>query len=302
MLPMVRPLAFLPYLKAFEAVSRLGTLRGAADELHLSPSAISLQLRKLVDATGIVLFERDGRNVALTEAGRDFSRTVSQALAQLSAAVRDSGRHDIHGATRSLAVSLPTALGVAWLSSAVVEFAESRGISNLTINEAIVADAVDWEHSDIAVVYDNPPFPGRSWQLLSEVQLRTVCSPVLFPRLDLQHRERRLNGITLLHEDDGQEWNKWAIAARVDLQGSARVRVPSVAHAVSSAVQGRGIALLSNVLTGSYLNEGRLIQPFSTAITATRAYYFVSAADRADDPLLRAFIARMIEFLEAMKN
>ncbi|CAM5764821.1 transcriptional regulator [Mesorhizobium amorphae] len=302
MLPMVRPLAFLPYLKAFEAVSRLGTLRGAADELHLSPSAISLQLRKLGDATGIVLFERDGRNVALTEAGRDFSRTVSQALAQLSAAVRDSGRHDIHGATRSLSVSLPTALGVAWLSSAVVEFAESRGISNLTINEAIVADAVDWERSDIAIVYDNPPFPGRSWRLLSEVQLKTVCSPVLFPRLDLQHRERRLNGITLLHEDDGQEWNKWAIAARVDLQGSARVRVPSVAHAVSSAVQGRGIALLSNVLTGSYLNEGRLIQPFSTAINAARAYYFVSAADRADDPLLRAFIARMIEFLETMKN
>ncbi|WP_448112855.1 LysR family transcriptional regulator [Mesorhizobium amorphae] len=299
---MVRPLAFLPYLKAFEAVSRLGTLRGAADELHLSPSAISLQLRKLGDATGIVLFERDGRNVALTEAGRDFSRTVSQALAQLSAAVRDSGRHDIHGATRSLSVSLPTALGVAWLSSAVVEFAESRGISNLTINEAIVADAVDWERSDIAIVYDNPPFPGRSWRLLSEVQLKTVCSPVLFPRLDLQHRERRLNGITLLHEDDGQEWNKWAIAARVDLQGSARVRVPSVAHAVSSAVQGRGIALLSNVLTGSYLNEGRLIQPFSTAINAARAYYFVSAADRADDPLLRAFIARMIEFLETMKN
>ncbi|HEV2503531.1 MAG TPA: LysR family transcriptional regulator [Mesorhizobium sp.] len=299
---MVRPLAFLPYLKAFEAVSRLGTLRGAADELHLSPSAISLQLRKLGDVTGIVLFERDGRNVALTEAGRDFSRTVSQTLAQLSAAVRDSGRHDVHGATRSLSVSLPTALGVAWLSSAVVEFAESRGISNLTINEAIVADAVDWERSDIAIVYDNPPFPGRSWQLLSEVQLKTVCSPVLFPRLDLQHRERRLNGITLLHEDDGQEWNKWAIAARVDLQGSARVRVPSVAHAVSSAVQGRGIALLSNVLTGSYLNEGRLIQPFSTAINAARAYYFVSAADRADDPLLKAFVARMIEFLETMKN
>lgn len=299
---MVRPLAFLPYLKAFEAVSRLGTLRSAADELHLSPSAISLQLRKLSDATGMVLFERDGRNVVLTEAGRDFSRTVSQALAQLSAAVRDAGQRDIHGGTRSLSVSLPTALGVAWLSSAVVEFAEGRGISNLIINEAIVADAVDWERSDIAVVYDNPPFPGRWWQLLSEVQLKTVCSPVLFPRLDLQHRERRLNGITLLHEDDGQEWNKWAIAARVDLQGSAMVRVPSVAHAVSSAVQGRGIGLLSNVLTGSYLNEGRLIQPFSTAIHAARAYYFVSAADRADDPLLKAFVARIIECLEPIKN
>lgn len=299
---MARPLAFLPYLRVFEAVARLGTLRGAADELHLSPSAISLQLRKLSEVTGIVLFERSGRNVALTPAGRDFSQTVSQALGQLAMAARSSAEQATDGHARSLSVSLPTALGIAWLSSAIVEFAESRGIANLNIDEAITADEVDWQRNDIAVVYDNPPFHGRWWQLLSEVRLRTVCSPILFPRLDLQHRDRNLNGMTLLHEDDGQEWNRWAIAARVDLQGSTRVRVPKVAHAIASAVQGRGIALVSNVLTRNYLNEGRLIQPFATAITAARAYYFVSPTERADDPLLQSLIARIVEFLGPMKN
>lgn len=299
---MVRPLAFLPYLRVFEAVSRLGTLRAAAEELHLSPSAVSLQLRKLNEVTGLVLFERSGRNVALTTAGRDFSQAVSQALGQLSAAVRLSGGPAAEGTVRSLSVSLPTALGVAWVSSAVVEFAESRGIANVVINEAITAEEVDWEHSDIAIVYDNPPFHGRWWQLLSEVRLRTVCSPILFPRLDLQHRDRKLNGVTLFHEDDGQEWSRWAIAARVDLQGSARVRVPSVAHAVASAVQGRGTALVSNVLTRSYLGEGRLIQPFPTAINAARAYYFLCATERADDPLLQAFVGRIIEVLGSVRN
>ena len=299
---MARPLAFLPYLRVFEAVARLGTLRGAADELHLSPSAISLQLRKLSEVTGIVLFERSGRNVALTPAG---PRLLPDGVAG-ARAIGDGRplvrRTSADGHARSLSVSLPTALGIAWLSSAIVEFAESRGIANLNIDEAITADEVDWQRNDIAVVYDNPPFHGRWWQLLSEVRLRTVCSPILFPRLDLQHRDRKLNGMTLLHEDDGQEWNRWAIAARVDLQGSTRVRVPKVAHAVASAVQGRGIALVSDVLTRNYLNEGRLIQPFATAITAARAYYFVSPTERADDPLLQSLIARIVEFLGPMKN
>ncbi|MHA6686876.1 LysR family transcriptional regulator [Mesorhizobium sp. A556] len=293
---MTRSLAFLPYLRVFEAVARLGTLKGAAEELHLSPGAISLQLRKLSERTGATLFEKAGRNVILTSAGRDFSQAVSHNLRQLSQAARAAGRPVGDGPVQSLKVSVPTALGIAWLSSAVVEFAESRGIASVTINEAVTHDQVAWESNDIAVVYDNPPFQGRSWQLLSEVKLRPVCSPTLFPRLDLQRRERALTGTTLLHEDDGDEWAKWAAAARISLQGSARVRVPSVAHAVASAVQGKGIALVSDVLTRGYLGEGHLIQPFPTAINASRAYYLLWAIDRADDQLLQSLIVRLLAF------
>lgn len=299
---MTRSLAFLPYLRVFEAVARLGTLKGAAEELHLSPGAISLQLRKLSERTGATLFEKAGRNVVLTSAGRDFSQAVSHNLRQLSQAARAAGRPAGDSPVQSLKVSLPTALGIAWLSSAVVEFAESRGIASVTINEAVTHDQVAWERNDIAVVYDNPPFQGRSWQLLSEVRLRPVCSPTLFPRLDLQHRERALAGTTLLHEDDGDEWAKWAAAARVSLQGSARVRVPSVAHAVASAVQGKGIALASDVLTRGYLGDGQLIQPFPTAINASRAYYLLWAIDRADDQLLQSLIVRLLDLLKSEKH
>jgi len=288
---------YLQYLPAFEATARLGGVRHAAEELNLSPSAISLQLKKLSDATGISLFQKSGRNVALTEAGKDFSQAVAISLGQLDTATRASRTITSGGQPASLSISVPTALGIAWLTATIVDFAETQGIANLTINEAITAAEVDWEKNDLAIVYDNPPFAGKSWRSLGEVRLCAVCSPTLFPRLDLRNRDRKLSSVALLHEDDGGEWAKWSIAARIGLDGNTRVRVNSVAQAIASAVQGRGVALVSDVLTRNYLTEGRLIQPFSTTINAAREYYIVCQVDRASDPVLRVLADRVLEHM-----
>ncbi len=288
---------YLQYLPAFEATARLGGVRHAAEELNLSPSAISLQLKKLSEATGIVLFQKAGRNVALTQAGKDFSQAVAISLGQLDTATRASRKITAGDQPAALSVSVPTALGIAWLTATIVDFAQSNGIANLTINEAITAAAVDWDKNDLAIVYDNPPFTGKYWRSLSEVRLCAVCSPTLFPRLDLRNRDRKLSSVALLHEDDGGEWAKWSVAARIGLEGNTRVRVNSVAQAIASAVQGRGVALVSDVLTRNYLNEGRLIQPFSTTINAAREYYIVCHVDRVGDPVLRALADRVIDQL-----
>jgi LysR family glycine cleavage system transcriptional activator len=288
---------YMQYLPAFEATARLGGVRLAAEELNLSASAISLQLKKLTEATGIVLFQKSGRNVVLTHSGKDFFQAVALSLGQLDTATRASRKTTASDQPTSMSVSVPTALGIAWLTAAIVDFAQSHGIANLTINEAVTAAEVNWEKNDLAIVYDNPPFTGKYWRSLSEVRLCAVCSPTLFPRLDLRHRERKLNSVALLHEDDGGEWTKWSIAARIGLEGNTRVRVSSVAQAIASAVQGRGVALVSDVLTRNYLSEGRLIQPFSTTINAAREYYIVCHVDRTNDPLLRALADRLVEQL-----
>ena len=299
---MSRLLPYLQYLPAFEATARLGGVRQAAGELNLSPSAVSLQLKKLGDATGIVLFRKSGRNVALTQAGKDFSQAVAISLGQLDAAARLSRRRMSGEQPISLSVSLPTALGIAWLTATIVGFAEAQGIANLTINEAVTAADVDWERNDFAIVYDNPPFAGKYWRALSEVRLCAVCAPTLFPRLELRNRERRLSSVALLHEDDGGEWAKWSVAARIALDGNPRVRVTSVAQAIASAVQGRGVALVSDVLTRNYLSEGRLIQPFPTTINAAREYYIVCHMERANEPVLRALADRLVEQLRPLRD
>lgn len=290
-------LPYLQYLPAFEAAARLGSVRQAAGELNLSPSAVSLQLKKLGEATGIALFRKSGRNVVLTQAGRDFSQAVAISLGQIDTATRTSRRAAAGEQPVSLSVSVPTALGIAWLTAAIIGFAEGHGISKLSIDEAMTAAEVDWTRNDIAVVYDNPPFTGKHWRLLGEVRLSAVCAPTLLSRLDLRNRERKLSAVTLLHEDDGGEWAKWSVAARIGLEGNTHVRVNSVAQAIASAIQGRGVALVSDVLTRNALNEGRLIQPFPTTINAAREYYIVSPVERAGEPILRALADRLIEHL-----
>jgi LysR family glycine cleavage system transcriptional activator len=226
-------LAFLPYLRAFEAVSRLGTLRGAADELHLSPSAISLQLKKLSNITGVQLFARTGRNVTLTETGHEFYQSVSDALGTLADLVRLAVEREGEPKERSLSVSLPPSIGIAWLTAAIVEFATSRNMTSLSINQAVTCAEVDWHANDIAVVYDQPPFPGKRWELLSEVRLCAVCAPTLLGRMDLHSRDRKLHGFALLHEDGGEQWSRWSLAARVKLSDNIRVKVPSAAHCLA---------------------------------------------------------------------
>jgi len=284
---LARTFAYLQYLPAFQATARLGSIRGAASELRLSASAVSLQIKRLSELTGISLFEKSGRAVRLTAAGREFSRAIGLALGQIDVASQASRNMRASAQRTSLSISVPASLGVAWMSSALVAFAETHDISALTINEASTASEVDWNVNDLAIVYDNPPFQGRFSRLLSEVRLQVVCSPVLFPRLDLRRGERKLGTLPLLCEDQGADWEKWAIAARVSLQGAMRVYVGSVGQAIASAVQGRGIALVSDVLTRHHINEGRLIQPFQVSINANSAYYILSSTERSSEPLIQ---------------
>jgi len=270
-----KTLAFLPYLRVFDAVCRLGTLRGAAEELHLSPSAVSSQLKKLGDLTGITLFARAGRKVILTLPGQEFYQTVSDALRSLTDSVELAGTREAAPSNRKLRVSVPPSIGIAWLTAAIIEFATNRSISDLTLTESIDIEGVDWQTNDLAIVYGRPPFPGKRWELLSEVQLCAVCAPTLLDRVDPWSRDRKLAGLALLHEDDGDQWHQWSMAARVKLLDNVHVKIPSAAHAISAAVQGRGMALLSDVVTRSHLARGSLVRPFSTTQGAVRAYYLV---------------------------
>ncbi|MDP9630416.1 UNVERIFIED_ORG: LysR family glycine cleavage system transcriptional activator [Ensifer adhaerens] len=284
----MKALHFLPYLRAFEAVARIGSVRQAADELGLSPGAVSLQLRRLSETTGLTLLEKSGRNIRLTAAGRDFAQTVSHAMGNLAVAVENGAERQLENHQKKLTVALPPALAIAWMAGLLVQFADARGVSDLAMRSCIRASDVLWDDVDLAIVYDNPPFDGLWWQVVSDVKLRTICSPLLFPRLEGSHRDRKLRDVTLLHEDDGREWTRWSAASRISLEGSRSVRVPSVAVAVASALQGQGIALVSDVLTRSYLQEGRLIQPFPTAIPASAGYYLLCPTEKAEEPLIQA--------------
>lgn len=276
---------YLPYLRCFEAVARCGSLRDAASELGLSPGAVSLQLRKLADATRLDLFARDGRRLILTAEGRRYHVVVRQSLADLD--------HEVFGDRQTivppsrLSISLPPSLNVAWLGAAVIEFCQSRQIAEVRIISTMDAALLDWTGLDLAVVYDQPPFVSLWWSLIRETRLRTVCALRVMTAIERQRGGRSLRGHTLLHEDDGQEWLRWSQAASISLEGTGNIYLPSIGQAVSCARNGLGLALVSDVLAGDDLRTGDLAQPFPVMIPGSRAYYFLSRPSDAKNTFHR---------------
>lgn len=284
----------LPFLHTFEAVARLGFVRSAAVELHVTPGAVSHQIRSLEEELGVALFARERRRLVLTEAGRALRRAAGDAFTALDACLETiASRQQDQLPGRALSVSVTPALGAAWVTSRLLEFAEATGIDDLQVRMALEVAQVDWRLTDVAVVYDTPPWPGYRWELLADVSLRPVCSPRLLngplalrsPSDVIDHR--------LLHEDDGTEWTRWLGAAKVVRPPTRNAHFGSLTMALIAALEGSGIALLSDFLAQEPLRDGRLVAPFDVHIPGSRSYYCVCRESRSDD----AHVRRTIDWL-----
>lgn len=282
--------AALQHFRAFEAVGRLGSLRRAADELHVTPGAVSQQLRKLQDELGVTLLEKDGRRLRLTDAGRQLMAASGVALGELTGCLNGLATRAAGRDRRRMVLSVPLSLGVSWLLPRLFGFLELAGIAELDLRHATGAADVDWRGVDAALVYDNPPFPGFWWEKLSDVQLRPVMSPRLWQASGFESAEA-FTRQRLLHEDDGSEWRRWLSAARVSRAADRNAHFDSLVMVLAAAEAGDGVALVSDFVTHEAVRMGRLVAPQILSIPASRGYYLLGPDARTHDPLLRRFAA-----------
>lgn len=286
--------AALHHFRAFEAVGRLGSVRLAADELHVTPGAVSQQLRKLQEELGVALLEKDGRRLRLTEAGRQLMAASGVAIGELARCLNGLAARAAGRDRRRLVLSVPLSLGVSWLLPRVFGFLDLAGIAELDLRHATGTADVDWRGLDAALVYDNPPFSGLWWQKLSEVQLRPVMSPRLWQAGGIETAEA-FTRQRLLHEDDGSEWRRWLQAARVARSADRHARFDSLVMVLAAAEAGDGVALVSDFVTHEAVRAGRLVAPQLLSIPASRGYYLLAPEARSHDPLLRRFAAWLMD-------
>lgn len=286
--------AALHHFRAFEAVGRLGSVRLAADELHVTPGAVSQQLRKLQEELGVALLEKDGRRLRLTEAGRQLMAASGVAIGELARCLNGLAARAAGRDRRRLVLSVPLSLGVSWLLPRVFGFLDLAGIAELDLRHATGTADVDWRGLDAALVYDNPPFSGLWWQKLSEVQLRPVMSPRLWQAGGIETAEA-FTRQRLLHEDDGSEWRRWLQAARVARSADRHARFDSLVMVLAAAEAGDGVALVSDFVTHEAVRAGRLVAPQFLSIPASRGYYLLAPEARSHDPLLRRFAAWLMD-------
>ncbi len=286
----------LDLLRGFEAAARLLSFTRAGDELHLTQSAVSRQIRDLEEQLGVALFERRHRALALTPAGREFYAAAAQVLATVRAAVE---RLRAYSAERTLAVATTPAFAALWLIPRLASFArDNPGIDVRVAAESRVQDLAR-ERFDVAVRYCKPELAGAGATRLFGEEMFPVCSPALAadPARPLRNPADLARHV-LLHLDDPegrwpwQSWRVWLETAGVgELRAAGNLSFTNYGDVIPAAIAGHGVALGRSPLVRDALRVGKLVAPFGATWKSSRAYYLLVAPGAADRPEVRRFSA-----------
>jgi len=273
-------------LRAFDATARHLTVVKAADELHVTPSAVSHQLRTLEEALGVQLFSRNKTRLKLTPHGEALLPSVRSAFQMIASAAAKLGDPVMGG---NLVVSTPVGLSSRVLSRHIGEFLASYPDVQLKLIASNDDKEVYSPSVDLCIRYGTGIWPDREVRLLTHVALFPVCSPAMIngrPSIPVDELRSHL----LLCEDGGTEWTRWLLAAGMPVTGFRMTEMGNAHIAMEAAVHGQGAALGDSLLVGDDLAEGRLVRLFENSVPAKHAYYVVCRKEVCDNPLVAAFI------------
>ena len=284
---MAKTLPAMPLLRAFDAAVRHLQMRKAAQELNVTESAISHQIRRLEADLGAQLFERGADGLSLTEAGLRFAEGLTPAMAQLNDAI-DSTRRAPEAS--ELAISAPPAFASLWLAPRLVRF--QRGHPGVTIRLATSARVVDFraEKVDAAIRYGHGDWPRMRIDHLLDEKLIPVASPKLLAPRNGQDPIDLLQTLPLIgnaHHPD--EWSAWALATKNGLGGAeVQVWLEGSDQVLPAAAAGEGIAIGRSPYVQAMLASGALAPIVPDWLPIKKAYYLVAPEATAGRPLITA--------------
>lgn len=289
-------------LRSFEAAARFESFNKAAGQLHVTPSAVSHQIRTLEEYLGVDLFRRRPREVRLTEAGHTFLPPVRDALEQIATAAEHLMRRP---ESATLVVSAAPSFAIGWLVPRLTDFHAAHPEIEVRIDTSV--EFVDFLDSDVDVCVRytaSPHFEGLRSHLLFREELVPVCSPRLV-RGDGGLREPAdLAGVTLLHSlSRTGQWRAWLTAAGAgDVPTDQGPRFPNDAIAVEAAASGLGVALANRTVIERQLAEGRVVAPFDLGYSSDAGYYIVYPESAAHDTRIVAFRDWLLGVVAARGN
>jgi len=285
----------LDLLKGFEAAARLLSFTRAGDELHLTQSAVSRQIKELEDQLGVALFERKHRALVLTNAGRELYPAASQVLATMRAAAE---RLRNLGGQRVVVVSTSVSFAALWLVPRLAGF--TRDNPGLDVRISADTRMLDLERSgvDVALRYCSPALAGPAAIRLFGERVFPVCSPQRLrdARLPIETPSDLAQQV-LLHIDDPEglwpwmSWRAWLEVAGVpDLRPAGNLRFTNYSEVIAAALSGQGVAIGRSPLVRAALRSGALVAPFARSQESSRAYYAVAARAAAARPEVERFV------------
>jgi len=293
-------------LVAFEAAARHLSFARAADELHVTPAAISQQIRSLEDLLGVQLFRRHARSLSLTpaaEAGLPHLREGFDKITEGMSRLRDRSSRS------SLNVWMAPSFASKWLVPRLQRFAQCHPdiVLSIVADNALMdrgdgagvlpAQAFREHDVDVAIRFGRGVYPGCRVEKLMSAAAMPLCSPALLKKGKGRVALRRPDDLrfhTLLHDDTPYEgrpdWASWLEAAGIDDIDSTRgIHFNHVALALEAAADSQGVVLSIGQLASNDLTAGRLVVPFEARVPLEYAYYMISLEDAPNAGNVDAF-------------
>lgn len=283
-------------LRTFEAAARHLNFTRAADELGLTPAAVSHQIKEIEDQLDLVLFTRTSRTIRLTDAGTVLLDASVDALDLLNRAV--SRARKLTRGTALLKVTLDAQFATKWLMRRVDDFRKQRPGIELRFDITYDVRDFDLDDVDVGIRFGTGRYPGLCSHRLFDNIIIPVCSPALLasgPPLD---EPRDLFNHTLAHIEWSRQgvtwpnWRMWMQAAGVeDFDDSRTLVFRSSTDATQAALDGNAVALADFAMVASDLSQGRLVRPFDLGIKVSPdfAYFLVYPQVMKDDARVIAF-------------
>ncbi len=279
----------LTALRAFDAAARHMSFAKAADELHVTPAALSFQIKSLEDHLGAQLFRRMNRAVELTEAGKTLAPGAADGFATLRAAWQATRR--LQDET-TLTVTAGPALTAKWLAPRLYDFARANPEIDLRFSATLRNMDLQRDDVDVAIRFGY----GQDDGLYSVPVRKEWLTPVMTPELAEQFETpQSLQDAPLIHDDSISflkppcDWSTWFRAVKIEFSPRHGAHFSNADHAIDAAVAGVGVALGRRAMIIKDLAEGRLVAPFKVAIETQARFRFLCLKGAETRPQVAAF-------------
>src|SRR5919106_2079977 len=265
----------------------------AGEELYLTQSAVSRQIKELEDQLGVALFQRRHRALALTEAGHQFYAAAAQALSTMRAATE---RLRAQTGRKALSVTTTHSFASLWLTPRLAGFTREHPGVDVPITADTKVQDLERDGLDLALRHGPAALAGPNAVRLFGEKVFPVCSPKLLKKKPLE-KPADLRHHVLLQYDDPDvrhpwlHWKTWLEVERIaDLKPAGTLSFSGYEQIIPAAVAGHGVALGRSPLVKDLIAEGQLVAPFKSQADPARAYFAIISKNAAGRPEVVAFL------------
>lgn len=293
----------LTALRAFDAAARHMSFAKAAEELHVTPAALSFQIKSLEEHLGAPLFLRLNRAVALTEAGAALAPGAADGFQTLAAAWRAAQRTQDD---QTLVVTAGPAFTAKWMAPRLYAFALAHPEIELRFAASLKIMDLARDGIDVAIRFGKPTIEDDHYVMLLAEEWVT---PVMTPELAAEYpTPQSLTDATLIFDDSIRflsppvDWSVWLRAMGVDYTPTHGPRFSQADHALDAALAGVGVVLGRRALVVKDLADGRLVAPFKTALQTGARFRFLCAKGAENRPHVAAFRDWIVAEIDKMQH